>query len=117
MNEKVRKMEQLTEVYEKERRIIEQKIETAEAQLHSFRRETEAIFDEVVYLTREDSIDVSALNWELTAIDDGLRQEGKRYCEKLDEEQNKLRNTFHQSMEQIEEEYRKEMKKQEDTID
>jgi hypothetical protein len=106
MYEKARMIRKLEEQYEEEKREIHNKLQAIDEQLRFFRRETEEIVDQVSDLTRKDSPDLTALNWQLMEIDESVYQEGERCYAQLEEDQRELRRTLERGLEQIAEEER-----------
>lgn len=104
MNKEVQAILQLEDQFEEDKQKIEQQMQIVEEHVHSFRQETDELFEAIRYYTRENDFDLEPVHWQMMDLNDNVYQEGKRCYEFLDDKQVELKRELNKKIDQIEEE-------------
>ncbi|MDT1959225.1 hypothetical protein MX629_12355 [Carnobacterium divergens] len=97
------KYKQLEEQYYQEKRDIQRQQKKLDEQVVQFRRETNQLVDKVMYLTKNDDWNKQQFYRNMEESEVSIRQEGRRYSQQLEEEEEQLTKSYRKDLENLDE--------------
>ncbi|MPQ21886.1 hypothetical protein [Carnobacterium divergens] len=97
------KYKQLEEQYYQEKRDIQRQQKKLDEQVVQFRRETNQLVDKVMYLTKNDDWNKQQFYRNMEESEVSIRQEGHRYSQQLEEEEQQLTKNYRKDLENLDE--------------
>lgn len=97
------KYKQLEEQYYQEKRDIQRQQKKLDEQVVQFRRETNQLVDKVMYLTKNDDWNKQPFYRNMEESEVSIRQEGRRYSQQLEEEEQQLTKNYRKDLENLDE--------------
>ncbi|MCO6017202.1 hypothetical protein CKN86_13170 [Carnobacterium divergens] len=97
------KYKQLEEQYYQEKRDIQRQQKKLDEQVVQFRRETNQLVDKVMYLTKNDDWNKQQFYRNMEESEVSIRQEGRRYSQQLEEEEQQLTKNYRKDLENLDE--------------